>query len=134
MTEFGNLRGMLSVNQLDHVALQVTHLETSVRFYRDVLCLPPMERPDFDFPGAWFRIGITQELHLIEGDQAPVDRDHRGGHFAVRVASPDAWEAHLDEQNAHWLPRKLRPDGASQTFVRDPDGHWIELCCLDGIV
>jgi hypothetical protein len=25
------------------------------------------------------------------------------------------------------LPRKTRPDGASQLFLRDPDGHVIEL-------
>jgi catechol 2,3-dioxygenase-like lactoylglutathione lyase family enzyme len=125
---------MLIAKQLDHVALQVADLDASVAFYRDVLCLPPMERPAFDFPGAWFRIGTTQELHLIAGRQAPVDSDRRGGHFAIRIESPDAWEAHLDQNNAVRLPRKPRPDGASQTFVRDPDGHWIELSCLEGVV
>lgn len=89
---------------------------------------PALPRPAFDFPGAWFRLGETQELHLIGDRSQPVHSHHRGGHFALIVESLDQWEAHLDSMNATRLPRKLRPDGAEQTFVRDPDGHWIELC------
>ena len=116
------------VKQLDHVALHVADVDTSVGFYRDVLQLPQMERPNFDFPGAWFRLGGTQELHLIGDRSAPVNSHHRGGHFALMVEDLDAWESQIDRHQAHRLPRKTRPDGALQTFVEDPDGNWIELC------
>jgi len=118
----------MQVHQLDHVALHVADVEASVVFYRDVLQLPPMDRPAFDFPGAWFRLGTTQELHLIGDREQPVHSHHRGGHFALVVDDLDQWEAQIDSHGAHRLPRKTRPDGALQTFVQDPDGHWIELC------
>ena len=99
-----------------------------MQFYRDVMCLPPLDRPAFDFPGAWFRLGSSQELHLIGDREHLVQSHHRGGHLALAVESLDEWEAHFDQAAAHRMPRKSRPDGAMQTFVRDPDGHWIELC------
>jgi lactoylglutathione lyase len=51
--------------QLNHVALHVADIERSAAFYRDVLKLEPIPRPAFTFPGAWFRLGGDQELHLI---------------------------------------------------------------------
>lgn len=114
--------------QLNHVALHVANVDASVAFYRDTMKLPMMDRPDFDFPGAWFLLGEDQELHLIGDRDQPVYSHHRGGHFALIVDSLDEWESHLDACGAARLPRKTRPDGALQTFVRDPDGHWVELC------
>ncbi len=119
----------MKVVELNHVALHVSDVARSVEFYRDAMGFPEMDRPAFDFPGAWFRIGTTQELHLIGDRVAPVDSHHRGGHFAIQVESLDDWEQHLDEHGAERLARKVRPDGALQTFVKDPDGNWIELCC-----
>lgn len=119
---------MCNVKQLDHVALNVADVEISVQFYRDVMGFTPLDRPAFDFPGAWFRLGSTQELHLICDHSYPVPSHHRGGHFAIAVDSLDRWEARFESAGAKWLPRKTRPDGAMQTFVSDPDGNWIELC------
>jgi lactoylglutathione lyase len=118
----------MEAQQLNHVAIHVQDVEISVPFYRDVMQLPMMERPNFDFPGAWFRLGRDQELHLIGDRDLPVHSHHRGGHFALVVDCLDEWESHLDACEAVRLPRKTRPDGALQTFVQDPDGHWIELC------
>lgn len=118
----------LIVRQLDHVALHVVDVQASVSFYRDVLCLPVMPRPAFDFPGAWFRLGDSQELHLIGDRNQPVHSGHRGTHFALVVEDLDEWERQLDSHQATRLPRRTRPDGAQQTFVQDPDGHWVELC------
>ena len=122
----------MKVHQLNHVAIHVADVPTSVAFYRDVLQLPAMERPAFDFPGAWFRLGVDQELHLIGDRNQPVHSGHRGTHFALVVENLDQWESHLDLHNANRLPRRTRPDGAHQTFVQDPDGHWVELCTLVG--
>ena len=47
--------------QLDHVALHVEDVDASCRFYGEALMLESLPRPDFDFPGAWFRLGKTQE-------------------------------------------------------------------------
>jgi catechol 2,3-dioxygenase-like lactoylglutathione lyase family enzyme len=120
--------------QLNHVALHVADLDKSVAFYRDVLRLEPMGRPAFDFPGAWFRLGADQELHLIAGRTREVISHNRGNHFALLVDDFDAWEAYLIENNIPFAPRRTRPDGALQLYVIDPDGHYVELCTPPGQV
>ena len=113
--------------QLNHVALHVVDVPTSVAFYRDVLQLEEIARPAFRFPGAWFRLGVDQELHLIGERSQPVHSHNRGNHYALLVDDIDAWEAFFRERGtAYW--RQQRPDGAFQVYVTDPDGHVIELC------
>lgn len=119
---------VMTITQLDHVAIHVEDVDRSVAFYRDVLKLEPLPRPDFDFPGAWFRIGPQQELHLIGARDSSVHSGNRGNHYAMEVTGIAAWETHLANHGATFMPAKKRPDGATQIFVQDPDGHYIELC------
>ena len=114
--------------QLNHVALHVADLERSTKFYTQVLKLEPMPRPDFAFPGAWFRLGADQELHLIGERTSPVISHNRGNHWALMVDDMDAWEKFFRENEIPYLPRRRRPDGAFQIYLIDPDGHYIELC------
>jgi len=116
--------------QLNHVALHVADVEKSAAFYRDVLRLEPIPRPAFSFPGAWFRLGVDQELHLIGGRDRAVVSHNRGNHFALLVDDFDAWEKYLTENYVKFAPRRTRPDGAQQLYVIDPDGHYVELCTL----
>lgn len=118
----------MKILQLNHVALHVADLEASVRFYREVLGLEPMPRPAFSFPGAWFRLGVDQELHLIAGRDETVHSHNRGNHWALMVDDMDAWEADFQRRGIAYLPRRRRPDGALQIYLVDPDGHYIELC------
>lgn len=115
------------IRELDHVALHVADVDVSRRFYSEVLRLEEMPRPAFDFPGAWFRIGGHHELHLIGDRIDPVFSGYRGTHLAVSVDDLNEWECHIDGLGVERLPRKVRPDGLLQTFLVDPDGHWIEL-------
>ena len=114
--------------QLNHVALHVADLERSVAFYREVFKLEPMPRPDFAFPGAWFRIGEDQELHLIGERTTAVISHNRGNHWAMMIDDMDAWEKYFREKDIPYLPRRRRPDGAFQIYLIDPDGHYVELC------
>lgn len=122
----------MKTTQLNHVALHVADVDVSVAFYRDVLLLEQLPRPAFSFPGAWFRLGADQELHLIGERSGEVVSASRGNHFALMVDDIDAWEAHLDARHAAHLSRRTRPDGAYQVFLPDPDGHYIELCTSPG--
>jgi catechol 2,3-dioxygenase-like lactoylglutathione lyase family enzyme len=116
----------MEILELNHIAIQVADVARSEMFYREVLLLPAIPRPAFDFPGAWFRLG-EQELHLI-GEEGPLTgRDHRANHFAVRVANARDWERRLSDAGVPVRPCKTRPDGAMQVFAQDPDGHWIEF-------
>ena len=117
----------MKIIELNHVAIHITDVEKSADFFRRVLLLEPIPRPAFDFPGAWFRLGANQELHLIGRSDEPVLPRSRNNHFALKVDELDLWEAHLKKVGADYRPRKQRPDGAWQVFVRAPDGHVIEL-------
>ena len=113
---------------LNHVALHVADLERSCQFFETVLGLRALPRPEFSFDGAWFRLGADQELHLIcrpPHVPPPIDRDN---HLALLCEDLDDWQRHFENLGVDFLSKKLRPDGAEQIFLQDPDGHYIELC------
>lgn len=117
----------MKIHELNHVAIYVADVERGIVFYRDVLRLELLLRPAFNFPGAWFRLGTDQELHLIGRRSGPVPPVNRNNHFALRVDDITAWEVHLQQVGAEFYPKQQRPDGAWQIFLRDPHGHSIEL-------
>jgi catechol 2,3-dioxygenase-like lactoylglutathione lyase family enzyme len=119
--------------QLNHVAIHVADVERSCAFYERALKLERIPRPAFTFPGAWYRLGADQELHIIgERSQATVSHN-RGNHYALMVDNMDAWENYFRAEGIEYLPRRVRPDGAYQIYLIDPDGHYIELCTPPGI-
>lgn len=117
----------IPIAQLDHVAVQVSDLESSCRFYESVLGLQSIERPAFPFPGAWFALGPHQSLHLIVRDGSPVVAAHGNNHLAILVDDFDKWHKHLQSTGVEIKGPQFRPDGARQLYVDDPDGHTIEV-------
>jgi len=125
------VKDLIQYKCLHHISLTVTDLERAKNFYSKTLCLKEIQRPDFDFPGAWYEIG-SQQLHLIVDPTSQTIRtdksiSSREGHFALRV------ENFADTLN--WLKQNEveileKPDGISgfaQIFCADPDGNLIEL-------
>jgi catechol 2,3-dioxygenase-like lactoylglutathione lyase family enzyme len=117
----------MRIRELNHVAIHVADVERSREFYGGVLGLPELDRPAFDFPGAWYALG-AQQLHIIgtRPDGEPVCSHNRGNHFAVAVDSGEEAQRFLESRG---IPMKhnIRPDGARQIFIRDPDGFVIEF-------
>ena len=116
----------IKIQELNHVALHVRDLDASIHFYGEILGLPPLPRPAFNFPGAWFALG-NQELHLIaDDDLAPSRRRHH--HFALLVEDAYAAKAELAAKGVTGLEGPSpRPDGPMQLFFHDPDGYRIEM-------
>ena len=122
---------VVEIETLHHVSLAVTDLERARAFYGGVLSLREIERPAFDFPGAWFALGDRQ-LHLIvhtapRSLRGTTQVDPRDGHFALRIKSRTEALAQLQ---AHGVEVRDHPRNATpweQIHLTDPDGNVIEL-------
>ena len=126
----------LNVSTIDHVTLVSRDFDASRRFYAGLLGMEEVSRPDFPFPGCWFRSGDTM-IHLNPasaeagepGWDSGASDPPRGPHIAFRV--DDARKAAETVRNSgieiEFGPRQ-RPDGATQFYIRDPDNHLIEIC------
>lgn len=125
---------------IHHVALTVTDIEKSRAFYRQILAIEEIPRPPFDFPGAWFRVGETQEVHLIVHSRATFREkplDTRDVHFALRVPSHRAaveflraqgYREDADLNDPHRMIVQPHPTaGYPQIYICDPDRHVIEI-------
>lgn len=114
---------------LNHVSFPVRDLERALVFYRDLLGLEPMPRPSFPFAGAWLRAGDAQ-VHLIvpfEGMELglpPPTLNPLAGHVAFSI---DDYDAVLTTLRARGLEVLEAGRESGQMWVRDPDGHLIEL-------
>ena len=127
----------LAVTSFDHLTLIGDDLAATRKFYVDFLGMTESQRPDFDFPGAWFQIGAVQIHATCASDLAGLagwgDRQvrsiSRGHHFAFTV---DNFEDALTAINNLGIEigdgPKSRPDGAKQVYIYDPDGHLVEIC------
>jgi len=132
----------MQIQSIHHVSLTVTDLERSRRFYREIIGLREIERPPFNFPGAWFQVGESpQQLHLIVHTN-PTFRtgkslDTRDSHFAIRVS--DYWntveflrskgyreDAPTDDV-MRFIVNPKATAGFPQMYILDPDRHIIEI-------
>ena len=130
----------MEIAAIQHIALTVTDLDRSKRFYHEILSLEEIPRPPFNFPGAWFRLGNSQQLHLIVHDRSTFRQkplDTRDIHFAVRVpnyhAAVDFLRARgyrddigVNDPNCMILQPHATA-GFPQIYICDPDRHVIEI-------
>jgi len=120
---------MIELVKLHHVSFAVSDLAASKFFFSDVIGLQEIERPAFDFAGAWYAIGDRQ-LHLIEQQDAGKEatgRITRSDHMALEVRSLDAVRETFDKHGVDYTEGANQILGFSQIFCADPDGHTIEL-------
>jgi catechol 2,3-dioxygenase-like lactoylglutathione lyase family enzyme len=127
----------IQAQTIDHITLVVTDLERSAKFYTEVLGMKAVERPNFGFPGRWFQAGSTHIHMNVEGEEAGkaglvfqgATRLTRGFHYAFRVEDCDRAADRLAELGIPLAAGPYsRPDGARQLYIRDPDGHLVEIC------
>lgn len=119
------------VDGFHHVSLSVTDLARAKHFYGEVLGLLELERPPFDFPGAWYDLGNAQ-LHLIvhanqRSLRGTTDVDSRDGHFALRVRGYAAAVDRLRARGVAFVERPINATQWAQIHLTDPDGNGIEL-------
>ncbi len=119
----------LALTGMNHVSFPVRDLERSLAFYRDLLGLAPMPRPDLPFPGAWLG-GNGIQVHLIVPPEGvslgapPPSLNPLGGHIAFAIDDYDDVVATLRAAGVETLEAGSE---VGQLWIRDPDGHLIEL-------
>ncbi len=124
----GNLSAQITINGYNHVALAVANIDSSARFYREIIGLEQIQVPEnLKAIRAWFKIAPGQELHLLAGRSAPVsNNDRNGAHFSFTIPNADPVEEYLKKKGLPYI-RQQRFDKAWQIYITDPDGYVIEL-------
>jgi len=119
----------IKVDSLNHIAINITDLARSKKFYAELLGLEEIERPEsFKFPGAWYRIG-TFVLHLVGRKERDPELT---SHFCLLVDDVHGAAKALQAAGFEIKWETLKIPGVDRFFTRDPDGNRIELQGSDG--
>jgi catechol 2,3-dioxygenase-like lactoylglutathione lyase family enzyme len=120
--------------------LVVSDLARSVAFYRDVL--GARLYGEYGGTSAVFEIADAWILIVTGGEPTPdkptvsfvppADRDHVDHEVIFRVDDCRAAHEELSRRGAEFLTPPLDRGGEIRCFLRDPDGHLIELSELTG--
>lgn len=119
----------MSTIRAHHISFPVTDLERSRAFYEGVLGLETVPRPTFPVDGIWYGAGGVQ-VHLIvtpggmDVGAPPPALLPIARHAAFTIADYADTLAQLQTQGLEVF--ETSPE-AGQMWVRDPDGHIIEL-------
>lgn len=112
------------VSDIHHVSINVAETQRALGFYRDVLGLTVLPRPELSVRGAWLDAGNGRQVHLVEADVPP----DLGQHVAFRVSDIDTVIMRLREAGTAVRDAKPVGDtGGRQTFAFDPDGNRVEF-------
>jgi catechol 2,3-dioxygenase-like lactoylglutathione lyase family enzyme len=104
-----------------HVAICVADAQKGLAFYRDVLGMTQLPRPDLG-PGYWLDAG-GQQVHLMESDTQQLGANH----FAIRVDDIDGAVTDLQAQGVEVHRTPFIPGAGHQAFLHDPFGNLLEL-------
>ncbi len=113
-----------------HMSFPVKDLEASAVFYKKVLGLEEIPRPDiFGVPGMWLRAGPC-EVHLIQlGEGVDVGTTPKMVNPGARHAAFEVedYQDAVDHVKAAGLFVFETNPQIGQMWIADPDGHVIEL-------
>ena len=125
------------LERIVETAVYVDDITRSRAFYVDVLgCEPLLESQRLlalSVSGAsvllLFQRGATTEPFPTPGGTVPPHGATGMQHFAfaIRADSADDWLKHLGERDVTVESRVRWPRGGESLYVRDPDGHSVEL-------
>jgi catechol 2,3-dioxygenase-like lactoylglutathione lyase family enzyme len=118
---------MIQVEEYNHIGIVVRNLEKGKWFYGEVLGLTTIPRPPFNFPGHWYQVGPTSQLHLMVYAETIPDTMR---HIALEVANFKETVQELGAKGIEIIegPAK-RHDGSDYLFCKDPDGNRVEITC-----
>lgn len=126
---------MFSIECLDHVALLVKDLESSVEWYTRVLGLKRCHEGAWDIPiilcAGTTGVALFPANHKEQNLSANSRQSIRMDHFAFRVSRADFEEAQRDFRRRE-IKYEFQDHGiAHSIYTKDPDGYEVELTTYD---
>jgi catechol 2,3-dioxygenase-like lactoylglutathione lyase family enzyme len=129
---------LVKITELDHIVLRVKDVETSLRFYTQVLGLPAerveqWRAGEIRFPSA--RLNADTIIDLFASDQQPIGREgaKNQDHFCMVIEPTDMEELKVkfedigvDIQAGPGKRWGSHGDGIS-LYIYDPDDNVVEL-------
>ncbi|WP_236033084.1 VOC family protein [Algoriphagus pacificus] len=119
--------------KVNHIAVHVSDLETSKKFYESIVGLKEIDEPFKDGLHAWYDIGGGAALHIIEAPNVPTQIS-KVNHLCFSMKDMDSFIKTLQDTNypfESWPGEKgkvtIRVDGIRQIYIQDPDGMWLEI-------
>lgn len=136
----------MPLKKLAHFSVRTTDLESSTKFYTEILGFQVGFRPSFPFPGTWLYQGGDESefgvVHLIGIDKNDVDglKAYLGDkdestlygsaavdHVAFIANDLPDMHRRLQQSGLPYRERTVPGLGLHQLFVEDPSGVTIEL-------
>jgi catechol 2,3-dioxygenase-like lactoylglutathione lyase family enzyme len=129
---------------IDHVALRALDLAATERFYGEILGLPVVDEaegvsPEWDdhpwrLRGFALPSGAALDFFEIQAAPGPAKVGpawlENVAHVALGVptrAELEAWRKRLEEHGVAILEEQDHGGGRHSLYVRDPNGHYLEL-------
>ncbi|KAG6504365.1 uncharacterized protein LOC121986878 [Zingiber officinale] len=129
----------LPLTSLNHISILCKSVESSLRFFQNVLGFVPIRRPSsFSFDGAWlFNYGVG--IHLIQSENpsdlpaAKGEINPKDSHISFQCESMALVEKRLKEMGISYVQSRVEEGGVhvDQLFFHDPDEFMIEVCNCD---
>lgn len=122
--------------QLFHTAIKTGDLNTTVRFYTEVLGMIVADRPPIAFPGAWLKPaqpGAEAIIHVYAGDAArePDGTLQTGSaaidHVSVVCQGYSEFRERFRKFGLEWRENLVPATPLWQLFIYDPNGIQLEL-------
>ena len=130
---------------IDHVALRALDLPATERFYGEILGLPVVDKaegvsPEWDDHPWRMRVfalpsGALLDFFEIDGAPRPVVEPAwlaTVAHVALGVRSRadlETWRKRLEAHGFPILEEQDHGGGRHSVYLRDPNGHCVELTC-----
>ena len=108
----------MSVQGMNHFTVLSDDLETTKKFYCDLLGFEEGPRPNFQFPGYWLYVGDQPILHVIHRKQLNEVRAGVIDHMAFTATDLPATAAKLEKAGIKYelrrLPADIEPEFANE--------------------
>jgi len=122
-----------SALNLNHLALSVKNLETSIGFYKELFGLQEITNRTKIEGVQWLSLGEGKELHLISILKDPV-AVNKAVHLAFKTPDFDAFFTKIQNMKLEYsdwpgnaVKINIRADGVKQIYFQDPDDYWLEV-------